>query len=303
MAWWPTLRLAARIRPAWWRPSLDRVTTPLAIAQTTADQLASLRKVRLQVLVQANRATLDRDGEGQPVRRNELVVTDPDPAALSASMRAGFRMIGDENVGELGLRIVTLAPPKRHEYSQAMKALRRAAPTLEADYNHVYEPAGGALLPATTATLASAPSIPSQYTHRHDRWRGCLASIAGQCRNRTARIRRRRRSRPATARRLGRLLVGEQGPFRGAARGAQLFVGDVYGGNPAAGSATTIVRALAWAASKRPAVINISLVGPSNRTMARAIAALRARGIAARRRGRQRRTGSAAAISGLLSPA
>jgi subtilisin family serine protease len=78
---------------------------------------------------------------------------------------------------------------------------------------------------------------------------------------------------------VGSLLVGEQGAFRGAARGAQLFVGDVYGGNPAAGSATTIVRALAWAASKRPAVINISLVGPDNLTMARAVSALRARGI------------------------
>ena len=61
---------------------------------------------------------------------------------------------------------------------------------------------------------------------------------------------------------VGSLLVGDQGPFRGAARGAQLFVGDVYGGNPAAGSATSIVRALGWAASKNPSVINISLVGP-----------------------------------------
>ena len=79
---------------------------------------------------------------------------------------------------------------------------------------------------------------------------------------------------------IGSLLVGNQGPFRGAARGAQLFVGDVYGGNPASGSATAIVKALAWAASKRPVVINISLVGPPNRTMGRAIAAVRARGIA-----------------------
>ena len=78
---------------------------------------------------------------------------------------------------------------------------------------------------------------------------------------------------------VGSLLVGDQGPFRGAARGAQLFVGDVYGGNPAAGSVTSILRALSWAASKNPAVINISLVGPNNARSPRAIAALRARGI------------------------
>lgn len=40
------------------------------------------------------------------------------------------------------------------------------------------------------------------------------------------------------------------------------------------------MRALAWAASKKPSVINISLVGPANRTLARAVGALRARGIA-----------------------
>jgi hypothetical protein len=78
---------------------------------------------------------------------------------------------------------------------------------------------------------------------------------------------------------VGSLLVGQQGPFRGAARGAQLFVGDVYGGNPAAGSVTSIVRALNWAASKNPSVINISLVGAGNAVLARAIAGVRGRGI------------------------
>ena len=78
---------------------------------------------------------------------------------------------------------------------------------------------------------------------------------------------------------VGSLLVGDQGPFRGAVRGAQLYVGDVYGGNPAAGSVTSILRALAWAASKNPAVINISLVGPNNGALARAVSTLRARGV------------------------
>jgi subtilisin family serine protease len=57
-------------------------------------------------------------------------------------------------------------------------------------------------------------------------------------------------------------------------------VADVYGGNPAAGSASAIVRALAWAASKRPRLINVSLVGPPNRAIERAVALLGQRGIA-----------------------
>jgi hypothetical protein len=38
------------------------------------------------------------------------------------------------------------------------------------------------------------------------------------------------------------LLVGNQGPFHGAATGAQLYVADVYGGSQAAGSASVIVK-------------------------------------------------------------
>ena len=75
------------------------------------------------------------------------------------------------------------------------------------------------------------------------------------------------------------LIVGNQGPFRGAAQGASLFVADVYGGSRAAGSASSVVRALGWLASKRPQVINISLVGPQNRLVERAIQVLRARGV------------------------
>jgi hypothetical protein len=75
------------------------------------------------------------------------------------------------------------------------------------------------------------------------------------------------------------LLVGNQGPFRGAATGAQLYVADVYGGNRAAGSASAIVRALGWLAGKRAQVINISLVGPPNLLVQRAIQAVQSRGI------------------------
>jgi hypothetical protein len=75
------------------------------------------------------------------------------------------------------------------------------------------------------------------------------------------------------------LLVGSQGPFRGAATGARLYVADVYGGNRAAGSASAIVKALGWLAGHHPQVINISLVGPANKLLARAIRIVQSRGI------------------------
>jgi hypothetical protein len=258
--------------------SLDAVRAPLRTISAAAPLLSDIRKARLAALIRANRNTLDRDGDGQPVRKGELVVTDPDPASLALAQRAGFRIARDEQAGDLGIRMVTLSPPRHMDVRQGLKALRKAAPRLQADYNHIYEPAGGALLTAAAATIAASPVRAGTRIAMID---GGVASHPSLAR---AGIEQRGFNGPArptghgTA--VGSLLVGDQGPFHGAARGAQLFVGDVYGGNPAAGSATAIVRALAWAASKKPSVINISLVGPANRTLAKAVNALRARGIA-----------------------
>ena len=259
--------------------SLNQVAVPAELASMTPQQIADYRTARLNALINANRAVLDRDPQGQPVRRFELVCTDPDPASLSAAVRAGFRVVGDETVGDLGMRMVTLAIPRRMNVRQAYKALRSAAPALQVDYNHVYEPAGGSLAPAIGAALAaSAGRMPGG--PRIAMIDGGVASHPSLARARVEQQGFAGAPQPTghgTA--VGSLLVGEQGPFRGAARGAQLFVGDVYGGNPAAGSTSSVIRALGWAASKRPAVINISLVGPDNRALARAVAALRARGI------------------------
>ena len=268
------------------RPNLDRISQATNIASAEPVQLVNLRAIRLAQLIRANRATLDRDGDGQPVRKNELVATDPDPVSLALAHRAGFRVLVDQQTPELGLRIVTLAVPRGMNVREALKTLRKAAPTLDADYNHIFEPAGAALLPAagaalatTSMALAAAPVFrPGTRIAMID---GGVASHPALAR---AAIEQRGFAGAAqptghgTA--VGSLLVGEQGAFRGAARGARLFVGDVYGGNAAAGSATTVIRALAWAATKQPSVINISLVGPGNAALARAIAALRARGIA-----------------------
>jgi len=71
------------------------------------------------------------------------------------------------------------------------------------------------------------------------------------------------------------LLVGRDGrAFAGAAPGAALHAADVYCGHPAGGAADEVARALAWMARERVAVVNVSLVGPPNRLLERAVAAL-----------------------------
>ncbi|MBL0966687.1 MAG: hydantoinase B/oxoprolinase family protein [Blastomonas sp.] len=78
----------------------------------------------------------------------------------------------------------------------------------------------------------------------------------------------------------GSHLPGITPALPGFAEGARrLWVADVYGSDPAGGNALAIVRALGWLASSGCKVVTISLVGPRNIVLERAIAQAQRRGI------------------------
>jgi hypothetical protein len=257
-------------------PSLDRVAIPPVLESVGEATLLDLRKLRLRELVRTFPRELDFDDRGNPVRRGVLVLIDPDPASLAAAGRAGFRALASERDAELGIVTVTLAVPDGLSGRRALDRLRAAAPRAIAEYDHVYEPAG-APLAATAAALASQGGGSGPAIAMIDGGVASHPSLAGASIEQRAFAGGAKATGHGTA--VASLLVGSQGPFRGAATGARLFVADVYGGSPAAGSATTMVRALGWAASKRPAAISISLVGPGNRLLERAIQIVASRGI------------------------
>lgn len=259
-------------------PTLNTVSgLPPSLIDAGPATLLELRKLRLRELVRQHPQQLEMDGDGQPVRRGVLVTIDPDPVSLQLAHGAGFRIVGDERHNELGLRIVTLAVPRGLSARQGMKRLRPAAPALQADFDHLFEPAGGALLPFAGALAASGAPGGAMRIGMVDGGVASHPSLAQASIEQNGFAGSPQPTGHGTA--VASLIVGNQGPFRGAATDASLFVADVYGGSRATGSATTIVRALGWLASKRPQVINISLVGPRNRLMQRAVAVLRARGI------------------------
>jgi hypothetical protein len=260
------------------RPTLDRVSgLPQDIAESGASTLLELRRVRLQELIRENPALLETDNAGQPVRRGILIAIDPDPLSLQFAARAGFRAMSDISDPQLGIRTVQLAVPKAMNARAALKLLQRVAPRLQADFDHIFEPAGGSLLPLQGA-LASAAGIPGRRSiGMIDGGVASHPSLAGASIEQNGFAGAPQPTGHGTA--VASLLVGSQGPFRGAATGAQLYVADVYGGSRAAGSASTIVKALGWLAGHRPQVINISLVGPPDKLVERAVQAVRARGI------------------------
>jgi hypothetical protein len=74
------------------------------------------------------------------------------------------------------------------------------------------------------------------------------------------------------------LMVGQSASFRGVAPQARLFAADIYCDSASGGSADKIAGALAWMASENIGVINLSIVGPANVTLARVVASMVRRG-------------------------
>jgi hypothetical protein len=259
-------------------PTLDTVGgLTETIAEAGAPSLFELRRLRLQQLIRSNRATLENDGNGLPVRRGIVAVLNPDPAGLQAALRAGFRIAADQPDQNLGLRIVSLTVPNGMSSKAGLKLLLKIAPRLEADFDHLFEPAGGSLAPMAGALAGSLATGAGGSIGMIDGGVASHPSLAGKAIEQNGFAGPPQPTGHGTA--VASLLVGNQGPFRGAATNAQLFVADVYGGSRAAGSATAIVKALGWLSGHHPQVINISLVGPPNKLVQRAIQIVQSRGI------------------------
>ncbi|HEX2802734.1 MAG TPA: S8 family serine peptidase [Sphingomicrobium sp.] len=260
------------------RPTLDRVSgLPQQIAESGARSLLELRRMRLDALIRDNEAVLEAGDDGEPVRRGMLLAADPDPISLQLALRAGFRLLADERDPVLGLRAVKLAVPRGRSARSALRLLAKVAPRLEADYDHIYEPSGGSLAPLAGSLAAAAGSGNGRIIGMIDGGVASHPSLAKAAIEQNGFSGDARPTGHGTA--VASLLVGDQRPFRGAATGAQLYVADIYGGNRAAGSASAIAKALGWLAGKRPQVITVSLVGPANKLVARAIQIVRSRGI------------------------
>ncbi len=261
------------------RPSLERLTLPDWLRAAPPLTLNDLRELRLRQLIIDNRATLEMDGSGNPAKRGRLIAVDPPAAAIRMAVSNGFTVAADETDEVLGIRVVTFHVPNGMKLGNAARQLRRVAPQIEVEFDHVFEPAGGALAASSVALAAGAAASAGRGVKIGMIDGGVARSPALA----SASLEQRGFAGPAqptghgTA--VASLIVGEDGPFRGAAPGAFLLVADVYGGNPAAGSASAILKAMSWLASQGPGVINMSVVGPRNRLVERGVAALQARGI------------------------
>jgi subtilisin family serine protease len=264
----PSLPLPGRIGPV----GLDGLRRPVdrLLDRAPLPDLGSLRLDTVKRLLRNHPDQLEADPRGEPALRGEVLAWSPSEAALQAARDAGATVVSDDVLPGLGDRMVVLRLPAGASTAAMVERLRAIDPDGSYDFNHVYTgsgAAGGVRAgdgPAVRVGLVDS-GVDGDHPVFEDaaitRW-GCGGQAV-----------------PAphgTA--VAALMVGHSEHLHGAAPGASLYAADVYCGSPVGGAADRIAAALGWLDQQAVGVVNISLVGPSNALLARAVAAMQAHG-------------------------
>jgi subtilisin family serine protease len=264
-------------------PLADRVDQ--AVDQTLAPlDLAGVRLAEVVRRARAHRRELDRDPHGELIVRGELLAQPSSPAARDALRAAGFVELREEALDGLDEPLRVLQPPRALSLSDAVARARALDPDGAYDYHHVYLGGGAVGGAASTLSVPSAGAVAGEgeglrvglvdsgVDAAHPSLRGATLRVHG-CDD---------GAHPAphgTA--VASLMVG-RGPgaaFRSALPRAALFAGDAYCDAVTGGSVEAVARELAWLAREQVAVVNVSLVGPSNQILQRVIAHAVAQGV------------------------
>ena len=260
-------------------PTLPSPATPPLRADTAPlAELVQQRRQRIARLLQQRSDVLEPDPAGQPAVRGQMVLDSPSAALLAAARAEGFTVVGERTLAAFDMRLVTLRAPPGWDTPRAMARLRELDPQLSVDHNHLYLESGDTAEPAPSVAVPRGADtgpfkvglIDGGVDTGHALLRDAAVRTWG-CGGRTV------QSAHGTA--VASLLVGRATRFRSAAPAATLYAADVYCGEPTGGSVEAVAAALAWLAGEQVAVVNISLVGPDNRLLARVVQRATARGM------------------------
>ncbi len=246
--------------------TLDRVgNADLGAPVRSVRDLARDRLSRLNAFLRANPADIERDDSGFPARRGVVLLVDSDPSALEAVRKLGFGARPVEGLDALGLSSAELDVPQDMKLDDALKRLRTALPgkTFSSDPIHFQSATVGASKGGGGA-VSSGPV------------RTSIGIIDGGVADAVAVSARRSFAKGGPSPSDHGTAVASLMRKAGA---TQILSADVYGKDPAGGSALAIAQALGWMAADKVPVVSISLVGPSNPLLQRAIAAANARGM------------------------
>lgn len=254
-------------------------TLDQTLKATSPGQLRQVRQLRVRELLRSNRSVLEADPRGAPVIRSEIVALAPTLSALQQAQAAGFDIVRRRALEGLDMEMVVLRAPAGMSTTRALRNLRKVDPEGVYDFNHLYMETGE-VVAEPAASVSPAAAVRASRSHikvglidggvdrSHPAFRhvnvqehGCDVPAA---------------SSHGTA--VASLLVGTDEGFRGAAPGATLYAADVYCRAVTGGAVDAVADALAWLSREQVPVINVSLVGPANRTLEQVVRVVLARG-------------------------
>lgn len=214
-----------------------------------------------------------RNERGERVRGGEVILVSTRKDVAERVAAIGYRILEDQKLNAVGMRVLRIAVRDGETEEEVIEELRAVDSKATATFNHIYEPAGAALPFAATAasrarkrTKATIGLVDASVATSH----AMLQDVT------------------ITQRRFGEAPAKDGGHgtavasrLAQAAPGATIVAADVFtielDGQHVA-SAFAVVSALDWLARKRIAVINLSLTGPENPVLERAVARLAAKG-------------------------
>jgi hypothetical protein len=224
--------------------------------------LANLRETRLSRLVRSNPKALEMAPDGYPARRGEVLLFEPSEFALRGLRLLGFSVRGAEEIAGLDMSVTRVALPPGVDFSDVESILQRAAPGVEWAPDHVYEQAGRG---GGVVKQAASPAINARIGVIDG---GATPSLAVSASKGFA------QGAPAPSDH-GSAVVSllKRAGVRSVA------VADVYGNDPAGGSASAVARGLGWLVAGGAKVVTMCIVGPDNPLLARAVSAARSKGV------------------------
>ena len=237
-------------------------------------ELSGARALRADRLFSEHRSELDRDTSGDLVVRAEVVAIDITDGALARALEAKFVVRRTRELPDLGVKITVLQTPEGMSATRGLKRLRKLDPEGTYDYNHIYFDSGdegAAAILASAAVAAAADSagganraglIDGGVDTAHEALAGVRVHRFGCDGNAVPSM----HGTAVAALLLSRHSIGE------------LYAADVYCEDPTGGSIEAVAEAFGWMARERVGVINVSLVGPRNALLERAVKTLVARG-------------------------
>lgn len=258
---------------------VGNATGTLEDTLATADRLTA-RQARL--LLQARDRTLarllrrhgdliERDVAGELARRGELLAIEASAAQLAPLEQAGFRILDREQIEGMDFEVVRLGVPEGLSLAQAQDRAARIAPGLELSADHLHFEAGAPV--SVPMAVPAVMSFAAVQTGPIVAPVGIIDGAPGKAVSVSA----------TKGFANGAPLASDHGSavasLLSAAGVKILRVADVYGQDPAGGNALAISKALGWLSASGCKVVTISLVGPRNLLVERAVKSARARGM------------------------